>query len=142
MSILCKILGHELKVVGSLDISGPSHCIRKGCDYKREGAKWDAGFSAKEVITGINKNRKQAKPDWCPYPVNCIFLRRSQDSICAGRLPKPKPQPHGDFFHTHRLCLAAPDVDVFDLQVNKEDVYTLRRVLDVIDYEALVFDSR
>lgn len=76
---------------------------------------------------------KQEKPAWCPHSHHCIFLMRVQDSLCAGKLPKPLP--HDGDFNTHRICLtgALPNDEVFDLQVNKSDVYHFRRILNAID---------
>jgi len=75
---------------------------------------------------------KQEKPSWCQHP-ECIFLRQIQNLLCAGQLPKP--MPHDDDFNTHRICFTegGADDEVFDLQVNKSDLYHFRRVLNAID---------
>lgn len=73
---------------------------------------------------------KQEKPSWCPHS-DCVFLRRAQDALCAGKLPTP--EPHDGDLNTHRICISCPDSDVFDLQVNTTDTYHFRRILDSID---------
>lgn len=75
---------------------------------------------------------KQEKPSWCPYSL-CIFLRRAMDSICIGKLLCPVP--HGKDLNTHRICLmnVLPDNEIFDLQINKGDIYHFRRILNAID---------
>ena len=73
---------------------------------------------------------RQERPTWCPH-TDCGFLRRSQDALCGGKLPQPAP--HGADFNTHRLCIRTEDdSNVFDLQVNKSDVYHFRRILDAL----------
>lgn len=78
---------------------------------------------------------KQERPEWCPY-TDCNFLFRSMDSICAGRLPKPESHDDADGKsmgeNTHRWCIRfAYDThqQVFNLQVNKTDVYHFGRML-------------
>jgi hypothetical protein len=52
--------------------------------------------------------------------------------ICCGRLPKP--EPHDDDFNTHRLCLnrAGENDGVFDLQVNKSDLFWIAIATDTL----------
>lgn len=75
---------------------------------------------------------KQEKPLWCPHS-ECIFLRRVMDDLCSGKLQKPRA--HDGDTNTHRICLTGtlPKNKVFDLMVNKSDLYHFRRVLDAID---------
>lgn len=76
---------------------------------------------------------KQVKPSWCPHLIDCVFLRRVQDSLCAGQLLKPIS--HDGDVNTHRICFngVLPNNEVFDLQTNKSDVFHLKRILNVID---------
>ncbi len=73
---------------------------------------------------------KQKRPGWCPH--RCHYLMSVQGKICAGKLPKPE-QHEGDF-NTHRVCMfgVLPNLEVFDLQVNKTDLYHFERVFDAI----------
>ena len=72
------------------------------------------------------------RPDWCPYR-NCKILRTLQDKMCAGELPKSIK--HDDDFNTHRFCLfgVLKENEIFDLQVNKSDLYIFRLLFNAID---------
>lgn len=78
---------------------------------------------------------KQERPSWCPHDT-CIFRKRAMDSMCCGRLPEPSP--HGADFNTHRLCLngASDDGGVFDLQINKTDVWWLGWIMEPVKEDA------
>ena len=71
------------------------------------------------------------QPDWCPHP-DCVHIKTMVDTICGGRLTKP--ERHDDDFNTHRFCLkdAGGDGGVFDLQVNKSDLYWFSLLLGAI----------
>jgi hypothetical protein len=64
-------------------------------------------------------------PDWCPHK-DCKFIRQMQNAMCVGELPKP--EPHGNDFNTHRLCLDTRETGhgIFDLQINHTDIYNLK----------------
>lgn len=67
------------------------------------------------------------RPDWCPHK-DCRFKRRAQDAMCCGHLPELAPHEGG--FNIYRLCLNKADKDggVFDLQINKTDIYYFRKM--------------
>jgi hypothetical protein len=69
------------------------------------------------------------RPQWCPHQ-DCRFQVQFQEAMCGGDLPAPS-EHDGDFNH-HRLCLAgaADNGGVFDLQINKTDIFHLRRIFD------------
>ena len=75
---------------------------------------------------------KQERPEWCPHP-SCNFKQRAMDDICGGHLPVPIV--HDNDFNIYRLCLngVADNGGVFDLQVNKTDLFWLRKILDARD---------
>ena len=62
------------------------------------------------------------KPKWCPHS-DCIFKRTYQNCLCIGKLPKKVL--HGTDYNTHRWCIknALPNDEIFDLQINRSDVY-------------------
>ena len=68
------------------------------------------------------------RPDWCPHK-DCIFKKQSQNKICRGELSEPVP--HDDDFNTDRFCLDTRETGhgIFDLQVNKGDLWNIRRIL-------------
>lgn len=68
----------------------------------------------------------QERPSWCPHQ-DCNFAYRVQDAACGGVLPKPTP--HDGDSNTMRFCLngAADNGGVFDLQVNKTDLWWFSR---------------
>lgn len=70
---------------------------------------------------------KQERPAWCTHK-DCRFKRRAQDALCCGHLPEP--EPHDGGFNIYRICLNGADKDggVFDLQINKTDIYYLRKM--------------
>ena len=71
------------------------------------------------------------RPKWCPH-AECLFIETFQGSICIGKLPE-KVEHDGDY-NTHRWCLAnaLPDNEVFDLQINKTDIFWFRLLFDAI----------
>jgi len=71
------------------------------------------------------------RPDWCQH-VDCIFKIHSQNSMCIGKLPNPKP--HDDDFNTHRLCIDTRETGygIFDLQINWTDSWNLIRILNKV----------
>jgi hypothetical protein len=81
---------------------------------------------------------KQERPEWCPHQ-DCIFQRRAMDSLCGGKLPEPVE--HDGDFNTHRLCIngAMPNDEVFDLQVNKGDLFWFRFIFEALDGVAAGF---
>ena len=62
------------------------------------------------------------RPKWCSHN-NCIFKRAYQDCMCIGGLPKKVK--HNKDYNTHRWCLknVLPNREIFDLQINKTDIY-------------------
>jgi len=52
--------------------------------------------------------------------------------MCVGKLPKEIP--HGLDKNTHRLCFKdlLPNDEIFDVQVNKGDIYWLELLIDPI----------
>lgn len=77
---------------------------------------------------------KQERPSWCPH-TDCLFRFRVMDDMCGGRLPAP--EPHDSDENTMRLCLNGADKDggVFDLQVNRSDLWWLRKMFDEMEAE-------
>jgi hypothetical protein len=78
---------------------------------------------------------RQGRPDWCPHK-DCIFKRISQDLVCGGRLPKPQPHdPGGPPANYYHFCLrdGLPGDDIFDLQVNDNDLQMFRWIFDALD---------
>jgi hypothetical protein len=75
---------------------------------------------------------KNERPAWCPH-LDCQFRLKAQDAMCAGHLPAPAE--HDGDFNTGRLCLngAADNGGVFDLQVNKSDLYHFRRLFKALE---------
>lgn len=75
---------------------------------------------------------KQERPKWCPHQ-DCLFQRRAMDSLCGGGLPE-QVEHDGDF-NTHRFCIngALPNDEVFDLQVNKSDLWWFRFIFEALD---------
>lgn len=71
---------------------------------------------------------KNERPGFCPHP-DCTFKMRAQDRICIGALQAR--EEHDDDYNTHRLCIDAGG-PVFDLQVNRSDVYHFRRLFNAI----------
>ena len=70
---------------------------------------------------------KQERPEWCPHS-NCLFAFRVTDAMCGGKLPEP--EPHDRDFNTHRFCLngASDSGGVFDLQINKTDIWWFKKL--------------
>lgn len=71
---------------------------------------------------------EQKRPDWCLHS-DCEYVASAQAMICKGKLTKP--MPHGESFNTHRFCLNTKETRqrVFDLQINKTDIYQICRIL-------------
>jgi hypothetical protein len=71
------------------------------------------------------------RPKWCQHK-NCIYITSNQDKMCCGKLFKSAP--HDEDFNTHRFCLDTRETGhgVFDLQVNRTDVWLLKRLMNFI----------
>ena len=71
---------------------------------------------------------KQYRPKWCPHD-DCEFKIHSQNMMCCGTLPLP--EVHDNDFNTYRLCLDTRETGhgIFDLQVNKTDLWNLKRII-------------
>jgi len=71
------------------------------------------------------------KPDWCPHK-DCQVNIQSQNKMCVGKLPKP--EPHDNDFNTHRICIDTRETGhgIFDLLVNRTDLWNLKRIIDKI----------
>ncbi|KKP51572.1 MAG: hypothetical protein UR43_C0019G0015 [candidate division TM6 bacterium GW2011_GWF2_33_332] len=71
------------------------------------------------------------RPVWCPH-LDCNFKTHSQNLMCVGYLPKP--ERHDDSLNDYRLCIDTRETghDIFDLQINKGDVWNLIRILKTI----------
>lgn len=67
------------------------------------------------------------RPDWCPHK-DCRFVLNTQEMACVGRLPEPVD--HGGIANDGRVCINADGV--FDLQVNRGDLWNLRRLLGAL----------
>ena len=72
-------------------------------------------------------------PQWCPHS-DCCCIWIMEDLMCCGSLPEP--EPHDGDFNTHRFCLnkVADNGGVFDLQINKTDVWWFRRMFDATGF--------
>ena len=72
---------------------------------------------------------KQIRPKWCPHS-DCNFKIHSQEAICGGGLTIP--EKHDNDFNTHRICIDTRETGhgIFDLLVNKTDLWNLNRVID------------
>lgn len=81
----------------------------------------------KELLT----EWKQERPEWCPHS-DCGFVRRAQDALCCGNLPKA--EPHGEGFNIYRWCLNGADKggDPFDLQINRTDIFWFRKMFNAL----------
>lgn len=79
----------------------------------------------------MSKENRIIRPDWCPHN-DCVFQIHTQNSMCRGKLPKP--EPHDDDFNTHRLCIDTRETGygIFDLKVNKTDLWNLKRIIETI----------
>ena len=58
-----------------------------------------------------------------------MFIRRTLDTVCAGKLPEPVD--HDGVDNTHRLCLVGMDGagGVSTMMLNRDNVWHLRRLL-------------
>jgi len=63
------------------------------------------------------------RPKWCPHQ-DCVFVLNTQSLACVGRLPEPVD--HDGAPNDGRLCIKAGEV--FDLQVNRGDLWGLGRL--------------
>jgi len=82
-----------------------------------------------------SKTYKQERPNWCPHK-DCIFKRRAIDDICGGDLPKEQCGITSDGHqNNHRFCLnhVLPKNEIFDLQVNDNDLQWFRWIFDSLD---------
>jgi hypothetical protein len=73
------------------------------------------------------------RPKWCGHK-DCQCLVTLQDTCCGGRLPRPVP--HDEDFNTHRICIETEGV-VFDLMVNRTDVFVLGRLFSAVHLDTL-----
>jgi len=75
---------------------------------------------------------KNERPSWCRYPAECVHVIRSQNAICAGRLPEPVA--HDGDVDTHRLCLKVNNKakPFSSILWSRSDAYNLRRVRDAV----------
>jgi len=71
------------------------------------------------------------RPAWCPHP-DCQFVLNTQELACVGRLPEP--ERHDEGWNDGRLCINADGV--IDLQVNRGDLWNLKRLFGAL-YPAL-----
>ena len=82
---------------------------------------------------------KNIRPEWCPHS-DCIFLMSPQALMCVGRLPKLEKHDLGcsdgcdGHFNTHRWCLDTRETGhgIFDLQVNRGDLYAFGILFDAV----------
>lgn len=75
-----------------------------------------------------------SRPVWCPH-IDCIWKTgggNPEDSgvACGGELPEAVY--HGETSNTHRLCIKPSDDAPFDLQLNKTDIWYLKRILGAL----------
>ena len=67
------------------------------------------------------------RPAWCPHQ-DCGFVLNTQGLACVGRLPEPID--HDGVMNDGRLCIKAGEV--FDLQVNRGDLWGLERLFKTL----------
>jgi len=69
------------------------------------------------------------RPMWCPHK-DCKFKIHSQEKMCFGELSRK--EPHDNDFNTNRLCIDTRETGhgIFDLQVNKTDLWNLKRIIN------------
>ena len=67
------------------------------------------------------------RPAWCPH-TDCQFVLNTQELACVGRLPEPVD--HDGVSNDSRFCIKAGDV--FDLQVNRGDLWGLGRLFKAL----------
>ncbi len=79
----------------------------------------------------MSETWKNERPKWCPH-LDCIHKILSQNKLCGGKLSKPVP--HDNDFNDLRICLKGvlPNNEIFDLQVNKSDLYHFGRIFKVL----------
>ena len=68
------------------------------------------------------------RPERCPHQDCEYIISLGLEAFCKGKLPKPIDHDGQD--NTHRLCFIQFDGDVFDFQMNKGDLYTLKRLIE------------
>ena len=78
-------------------------------------------------MTGPAPFNSHVRPVWCPH-ADCDFILNSQGKACVGRLPAPVP--HDGIDNDGRLCINADGV--FDLQVNRGDLWNLKRLFQAL----------
>ena len=83
-------------------------------------------------MEGLDSNNANIRPDWCMRK-ECIFLKNGQAAICGGELPDPID--HDGILNTHRICIDTREDsgEIFDLQVNDNDLEWMRFVFDSLD---------
>jgi len=77
------------------------------------------------------------RPEWCPHPT-CQFVLNTQELACVGRLPEPVD--HDGTPNDGRLCIFAGGV--FDLQVNRGDLWNLSRLFKALYSSAALATDR
>jgi len=79
-------------------------------------------------------------PSWCPHS-GCCIIWKLKGYMCCGSLSSPSP--HNGDFNTHRFCLNNVDDggEVFDLLINKTDVWWFRRMFNAMFPKAEVSDE-
>ncbi|MBW8034869.1 MAG: hypothetical protein FVQ79_04285 [Planctomycetes bacterium] len=86
-------------------------------------------------MSDMVKVYKNERPKWCPHAEACNFQKQAVSLLCCGELPEPIE--HDGDFNTHRFCInnTEDNFGVFDLQINKSDVwwffYTLQPANDI-----------
>ncbi len=68
------------------------------------------------------------RPKWCPHQ-DCRFVLNTQGLGCVGRLPEPID--HDGVLNDGRFCIQC-NPGVFDLQVNRGDLWGLGRLFKAL----------
>jgi hypothetical protein len=77
----------------------------------------------------LPRGQPDRRPEWCGHE-ECRPIVSFQGKCCGGRLPKPVP--HDEDFNTHRLCIETGDEEIFDLMVNRTDLFILSRLVSEV----------
>lgn len=74
----------------------------------------------------------KSRPAWCPHP-DCQFVLNTQEVACVGRLPEPADHGEATAVNDGRFCMRDQDSgDVIDWQVNRGDLWSLRRLFGAL----------
>ncbi len=76
------------------------------------------------------------RPEWCPH-ADCVFIAvKALHAMCGGRLVTP--EPHDGVMNTHRFCIDTCETGhgVFDLQVNRGDIWWFQELLKLLREDA------